>query len=300
MKGAPTHTPRSPRSRGHELHVSGLFQCLQGGRDLRLAFIRSLQSGPGDASAGTHTSASSAREWLTTVTTATGTLTSSLSFQGSLLRRGDAASAADRAGGLLRGCGHTRRPAALLPAPLAGPLLGRGPGGPGGIGPDGEVIPAPLRGKRGVTQGCQGSRGRDHPSRRPDPPTRPEAESPPDSSRGSEPQPGQPPDPSPAHPDAVVPAQPLGLKGLHTRAVTHGSPAQAVASLDFVRDDPDLECRPAAGPAPGCRGTLGTVAGRPERAPRSPHVPDPSAGVQPPPRLPRPGPGAPRTHGARC
>lgn len=156
VKGAPTHTPRSPRSRGHELHVSGLFQCLQGGRDLRLAFIRSLQSGPGDASAGTHTSASSAREWLTTVTTATGTLTSSLSFHGSLLRRGDAASAADRAGGLLQGCGHTRRPAALLPALLAGPLLGRGPGGPGGTGPDGEVIPAPLRGKRGSPRAARG------------------------------------------------------------------------------------------------------------------------------------------------
>lgn len=52
-----------------------------------------------------------------------------------------------------------------------------------------------------------------------------------------------------AHPDAVVPALPLGLQRLHTRAVTHGSLAQAVAALDFVGDDPDLEHRPVKGPA---------------------------------------------------
>lgn len=52
------------------------------------------------------------------------------------------------------------------------------------------------------------------------------------------------------HPDAVVPALPLGLSGLHACAVTHRPPAQPMAALDFVGDDPDLEHRPGeAGPA---------------------------------------------------
>lgn len=44
----------------------------------------------------------------------------------------------------------------------------------------------------------------------------------------------------PASPDAVVPALPLGLSGLHACAVTHCPPAQPMAALDFVGDDPDL------------------------------------------------------------
>lgn len=48
----------------------------------------------------------------------------------------------------------------------------------------------------------------------------------------------------PASPDAVVPALSLGLMGLHTRAMAHRSPTQAVAPLDFVGDNPDLIQRP--------------------------------------------------------
>lgn len=53
----------------------------------------------------------------------------------------------------------------------------------------------------------------------------------------------------PTHADAVVPALPFGLPGLHASAMTHGPPAQAMGSLDFVGNDPDLEHTPAEAPA---------------------------------------------------
>lgn len=75
----------------------------------------------------------------------------------------DAASAADRAHGLLWGTGHLQGPAGGVL--LASHLLGRAPGGSGGIGPDGDVIPASLKGESHITGEAGGSRGRGHPSR---------------------------------------------------------------------------------------------------------------------------------------
>lgn len=61
----------------------------------------------------------------------------------------DEASAADGAHGLPRGTGHTRGPPGeALPSRC---LLGCALGGPGGIGPDGDVIPAPLEGESHIT-----------------------------------------------------------------------------------------------------------------------------------------------------
>lgn len=144
------------------------------------------------------------------------------------------ASAADGAHGPLQGAAHARRPTGE--ALLARCLLGCALGGPGGIGPDGDVIPAPLEGEsqsprlegvKGRGQGA-GPAQHAHVTGSPGPSGHPLQL---------------------AHPDAVVPALPRGLQRLHACAVTHGSPAEAVAPLDFAGDDPDLEHRPAAGPA---------------------------------------------------
>lgn len=100
-----------------------------------------------------------------------------------------------------------------------------------------------------------------------------------------------PPPRPPAHPDAVVPALTLGLQRPHACSVTHGPPAQTVAPLDFVGDDPDLEHGLAEGLAP-CGGTTGTAGGtRAGTGPPPPPYPAPG---------PTPGPGAPRTRAARC
>lgn len=195
-------------------------------------------------------------------------------------------SAADRAHSLLQGPAGR----ALLPSCL----LGRAPGGSGGIGPDGDVIPAPLEGESHVT-GAVGGRGQRSPLQRPEGLCLAPHASPspwgPGTQRGH-------PAPAcaalprlPAHPDAVVPALPLGIQGLHARSVTHGAPAQTAAALDFVGDDPDLEGRPAVlcwqhGGSGETR--AGTQALTPER----------TSALHPPGT--RPGPGAPRTRGTRC
>lgn len=102
--------------------------------------------------------------------------------------------------------------------------------------PERRCDPSPP-GRRGAGQQAGGGQGAET--------ILPEAQGPPrDSARASHqlhagPRPTRPPRP-PAHPDAVVPALPLGLQGPHACSVTHGPPAQTVAPLDFVGDDPDL------------------------------------------------------------
>lgn len=119
----------------------------------------------------------------------------------------------------------------------------------------------------------RGSRGRDFPSRGSVPRgALPRAPPPNPWAPGD---PGQHSRPMPAHPDAIIPALPLGLQGLHARAATHGSAAQAVAPLDFVSDDPDLEQRPAEAcslPLLAAQGPWGQQRGwgGPEREPDTP------------------------------
>lgn len=72
--------------------------------------------------------------------------------------RWEEASAADGAHGFPRGPGRQRGP--VGEALLASPLLGRTPGGSGGIGPNADVIPAPLEGEGQVNrlEGVKGQR----------------------------------------------------------------------------------------------------------------------------------------------
>lgn len=72
--------------------------------------------------------------------------------------RWEEASAADGAPGFPRGPGRQRGP--VGEALLASPLLGRTPGGSGGIGPNADVIPAPLEGEGQVNrlEGVKGQR----------------------------------------------------------------------------------------------------------------------------------------------
>lgn len=150
-------------------------------------------------------------------------------------------------------------------------LLGRAPGGPGGIGPDRDMVPASLLGESCVTRGLRDSRileglclGAS---------LQPRPRVPGDCPIGHKVT-TQPQTMAPAHPDAVVPAMALGLVGLHARAMTHRPPAQAVAALHFVGDHPDLEHTPHEALSPSCRGTAGHGMGETREGTRAPQVPD--------------------------
>lgn len=61
--------------------------------------------------------------------------------------------------------------------------------------------------------------------------------------------------------NAIVPALPFGLPRLDTHATTHCPTAQAMASLDFVGNYPDLEQNFVGVPGPAAEGQLGMGAG---------------------------------------
>lgn len=79
------------------------------------------------------------------------------------------------------------------------------------------------------------------------------------------------------HPNAIVPALPLGFPRLDTHATAHCPPAQAMAPLDFVGNHPDLEQNLVGAAGPAVEGQLGTG----DRPGRSTLVPNASHPLSP-------------------